>query len=297
MNIDDRLHSLTTIVDVQLEEGAASRGTGFFFQVLAPSNDESGSGWREVVSNWLITNRHVLLPDGRIPAELTFRLRKISDDDRIEWHEVSMASPTLGAKALLHKNSAVDVVAIDVTDELHAALKEEIPITYSAMGEDDLPGNNKINVNVTSDVVIVGYPKSFYDEVNKFPVVKSGMIASRWGANFRGDVAFLIDAKLFPGSSGSVVLSKPNDFIVENGHLFGSQDKQCAFLGVYSGEPYKISETPEETDEGIVYRKDYFDVGLVWYSSVVPEIISNGKTLADLAAEIAARPAVATPRD
>ena len=53
--------------------------------------------------------------------------------------------------------------------------------------------------------------------MNLFPIVKSGIIASRWKTGFKGKPYFLIDAKLFPGSSGSVVITKPADFVIRNG--------------------------------------------------------------------------------
>ena len=104
-------------------------------------------------------------------------------------------------------------------------------------------GKNNIEVEASSDVLIAGYPKGFYDHINLFPIVKSGIIASRWGAGFQGQPYFLIDAKLFPGSSGSVVISKPIDLVVKDGQVMLASEKQFAFLGVYSGEP-KLQETP-----------------------------------------------------
>ena len=41
----------------------------------------------------------------------------------------------------------------------------------------------------------------------------------KWGVGFRGDPYFLIDAKLFPGSSGCVLLSKPVDMVMSDGRL------------------------------------------------------------------------------
>jgi hypothetical protein len=47
---------------------------------------------------------------------------------------------------------------------------------------------------------------------NVFSIVKSGNISSKWGNRFGGEPYFLIDARLFTGSSGSLVISKPTNF-------------------------------------------------------------------------------------
>jgi len=127
-------------------------------------------------------------------------------------------------------------------------------------------------------VVIIGYPKGFYDEKNVFPIVKSGIIATRWGTHFNGMPAFLIDAKLFPGSSGSIVLTKPINYIVVDGKPLYAQDKQFAFLGVYSGEPFR-QQVPIDLDDITILRKDSFNVGIVWYGQLVVDIVRKGLNL------------------
>ena len=129
-----------------------------------------------------------------------------------------------------------------------------------AVSCENFAGQNNIHVEASSDVLVVGYPRGFYDDVNLFPVIKSGIIASRWGANFKGEGYFLIDAKLFPGSSGSIVVSKPIDILVKNGQIMHASEKQFAFLGVFSGEPFQ-HERPVELDDMIIVQKSSFNVG------------------------------------
>ena len=108
--------------------------------------------------------------------------------------------------------------------------------------------------------------------------MKSGIVATRWGSNFNGNPFFLIDAKLFPGSSGSIVISKPTDVVVENGQIFHNPEKQFAFLGIYSGEPYQ-QQQPIEFDDFTLIRKSGFNLGIVWYANLVEEIIHHGVQL------------------
>ena len=79
--------------------------------------------------------------------------------------------------------------------------------------------------------------------------MKSGIIASAWGYNFNGLPIFQIDAQLFPGSSGGLVISKPTNIAMIDGNLKYNKIKQFVFLGVYSGE-FKWYEN-------IRYRRQY----------------------------------------
>lgn len=42
------------------------------------------------------------------------------------------------------------------------------------------PQNSKLSINVGDDILVAGYPRGFYDMENKFPIVKSGVVSSRW---------------------------------------------------------------------------------------------------------------------
>lgn len=281
MDVDDAIHGISTLVWAQLTEGP-SQGSGFFFQELEDKDPNKTFQWVRIKGVWLVTNRHVILPriDGAevIPDALTFNLRKV-EGGRIVWAPITLPKSDLLSRAKFDPNPDVDVCAIHVQDVLEARVRSgEGYLPWYGVSKDDFPGSNKIYPHVASDVVIVGYPRGYYDAVNLYPIAKSGMIATRWGSNFNGNPYFLIDAKLFPGSSGSIVISKPIDVVVENNQIYASKEKQFAFLGVFSGEPYQHHQ-PLEFDDLTLIRKLGFNLGIVWYASLVEEIIHHGVNL------------------
>lgn len=281
MNVDDAIHGISTLIQVQTATGG-SQGTGFFYQQLALADPAKSGQWRAIENAWLITNRHVLLPPSpsgeAIPTSLTFHLRKVTNGS-IVWEPITLDQSSIVARAKLHANPEIDVCAIRVLDLITEKLKSgEKYLNWYGVSSDNLAGQNKIQPHVASDAVVVGYPRGYYDQVNVFPIVKSGIIASRWGANFQGQPYFLIDAKLFPGSSGSIVISKPTDVVVENGHVFHAKEKQFAFLGIFSGEPYQ-AHSPIEFDDLTIIRRTGFNVGIVWYGHLVDEILASGISL------------------
>lgn len=283
MKIDMRLHGISTLLQLTCDKRQLL-GTGFFYQELAPKDPSQKEQWRVVESIWIVTNRHILLPkiDEKeiIPDSFTFNLRKIVNHG-VVWEPVILNATELRKRARLHTDPQVDVAMIRVDDLLKDRLGTGNEyMQWSAVSEEDLPGNNNIHVEVADDVVIIGYPKGFYDEKNVFPIVKSGIVASRWGLNFNDLPVFLIDAKLFPGSSGSLVITKPIDSVVVDGTPMYAKEKQFGFLGVYSGEPF-ITREPIELDDMTIIRKDGFNVGIVWYGQLVVDIAKQGKTCLD----------------
>ncbi len=282
MNVDDTFHGISTLLLTGFQ-GRQIQGTGFFYDELAPEDPNTkGFYWREVEATWIVTNRHVLLPkvEGNeiIPDTITFYIRKVVGQG-IVWEPVILDVTEIKKRLKLHTDSEVDVAILRVDDLLRERMKPgNIYMTLSSVSEEDLPENKNISAEVADDVVIIGYPKGFYDEKNIFPIVKSGIIATRWGMNFNDMPVFLIDAKLFPGSSGSIVVTKPISSIVAEGPMKDERETQFAFLGVYSGEPFRQQE-PIDLDDITIIRKDSFNVGTVWYGKLVVDIVKKGKAL------------------
>lgn len=282
MNVDDTFHGISTLLLTGFQ-GRQIQGTGFFYDELAPKDPNTkGFYWREVEATWIVTNRHVLLPkvEGNeiIPDTITFHIRKVVGQG-IVWEPVILDVTEIKKRLKLHTDSEVDVAILRVDDLLRERMKPgNIYMTLSSVSEEDLPENKNISAEVADDVVIIGYPKGFYDKKNIYPIVKSGIIATRWGMNFNDMPVFLIDAKLFPGSSGSVVVTKPISSIVAEGPMKDERETQFAFLGVYSGEPFRQQE-PIDLDDITIIRKDSFNVGTVWYGKLVVDIVKKGKAL------------------
>lgn len=270
------LSRLTTPIEVQFEGAPSSSGTGFFYQVLAPPDpSKTGPQWRNIQALFVITNRHVVSPEqfGSL-KKLTFFLRR-SNANTVDWVPIELSPQELGRRLHLHPNPQVDVVAIEVLDLVQSEARRQAQansglLTWTGITKDNFPGVSRLAINSGDDCVVVGYPRLLYDEVNKLPILKLGMVVTPWQTKYRNLEAFLIDYKYFPGSSGSPVVSRPTDLLVEGGMLMTTHDKQFLFLGVYSGEPYKPG-VPKETEEAIVQEKIRADLGLVWYYYTVEQ--------------------------
>ena len=130
---------------------------------------------------------------------------------------------------LLHHKDNIAIAAIKVDDLIIDIIKANPNrhfIIGSSLSNDNLPSNSPLTIDVTSDIIVASYPRGFYDIANKFPIVKSGIISSGWGLNFNDMPIFLIDAQLFPGSSGGLVISKPTNVAMIDGQLMHNQEKR-----------------------------------------------------------------------
>lgn len=283
-----QLFSITTIIETKLRIDDlvySSQGSGFYYTEQSPAEEgKTGPQWYKLDKFWLVTNRHVVVSeiDGKeyLPDSFTFCFRE-NIDGQIKWKPISLSKNELSNVLKLHKDRNVDVAVLDVSQFVNDYIKEytqseKKPSIYlpASLSNKNLPENQPLTIDVTSDIIVASYPKGFYDKFNKFPIVKSGIVASGWGLNFNGNPMFQIDAQLFPGSSGGLVISKPTNIAFIDGSVKYAKYKQFVFLGIYSGEYFWREKVRIDGKETEVKRS--YGLGNVWYSHLVPQIINEG---------------------
>ena len=190
MSVDDRLHGISTLI-LSTWQGSQGSASGFFYQILSrdPTGppDKDGLAWLKIEELWLVTNRHVLVNDANeLASSITFHHRKITEKG-FEWVPITISGTDLHSRCRFHQSDDVDVAVVSVLDLITAVIttkrENETPLAWRAVSKDLFPNiNHPISVGVGDDALIVGYPRGFYDDFSKFPIVKSGVIASRWGA-------------------------------------------------------------------------------------------------------------------
>jgi hypothetical protein len=283
--MESLLPRLTSPVEVRFKDGQTSLGSGFFFQVLEPADPKSKEPqWRSVQRLCVITNRHVIQPEKFSSFEkLVFNLR-VRHGDGADWLPIEINQTALAERLHLHPNAAVDVAAVDVLDLVRNEImkrtgnspgtsRRQIDLEpWFAVSRENFPGVSRLKIGAGDDVITIGYPKGLYDEFNKLPILKRGMLITPWGLRYGNLDGFLIDARFFHGSSGSIVISRPTDLLMENGRLLSNTVKEFLFLGVYSGEPFSLGPQ-RDTDDAVIVEKRRADLGLVWYYYTVEQAL------------------------
>lgn len=254
-----KIYSMTTVIEVFFPGGYGT-ASGFFYQSGADS--------------YLVSNRHVFYPKENCPDSIIFCLRM--DDKtgmkKAKWLRIMMDKEFLRTNLKLHSNKEIDVASIRITKLLTFPAESAALIhkAFAVRAMDSLE-IEFLNPEVGDDVLIVGYPRGYYDDYNLIPIVKQGIISTFYGPNFKNEPKFLIDCRLFHGSSGSIVISKYKEVIFSKGEPKIAPVKDFVFLGIYSGEPF-IYGPQIDTDEEVFRKKEYMDLGEVWYPSVLEEL-------------------------
>lgn len=117
---------------------------------------------------------------------------------------------------------------------------------------DSLSAQNH-NVEVTDLCSIVGFPKGL-SSGGKYPIWKSGHLASDYSLNWNGKKIFLVDATTREGMSGSPVFFVNNGVVKSsNGNLYTSDKQFIVLLGIYSGR------IEDDIEIGRVWKIDYIN--------------------------------------
>ena len=186
-----------TAVRVQIEvpdehENRVSAGTGFFYLANFTTND--GVARSNLL---LISNKHVLC-DGN--GAMTVRLNKKKQDGTPDYgRAIKFTYPGFGVSYFAHPDESVDLASVDVSQFTHT------DAYIGHITENFLAPIDYEKVALGNDVLFVGYPNDRYDIVNNLPLVRKGTLASMPNIDFNGRGELVIDAQVFPGSSGSPV--------------------------------------------------------------------------------------------
>lgn len=220
MNIKDlstQLLYTTVPIYAQKNDGSFSSGTGFMFSV-----------WEEDTLSipLLITNYHVLEN-----AVAGF----------VELHIGENGMPTDKSVRMQFDNSIIDknklgdldLIAVPMAATLNELQNKKIDIFFRSVDQKMIPTNKQYeNFSAIEDITFIGYPSGLYDEKNKISIIRQGITATPIWNDFRGEKAFLIDAGVFPGSSGSpVFIYNQGTYPTNDGITVGNR---LLFVGIIS---------------------------------------------------------------
>jgi hypothetical protein len=250
-----------------------SSGTGFF--VYRPVQGDRGNVF-------LITNKHVLPAKG-VARSILIRVATGPADQPIVAEVPVLIEDKDGAylpNVRLNHDEA-DIAAVNVTNEINSNRIQGtwIPINLLVTREQ----LKSQGITVGDELFFLGFPAAIYNERNAFPILRTGVIASvpLDGYVFNEDTllkypdlpskldGFLIDANVFPGSSGSMVVMKPVGFQVDiNGNtLIGTNKRTPYILGILA------NSIPIE-DEALKTR-ERMGLGVVYSASAIQKVIES----------------------
>jgi hypothetical protein len=218
-SVSTQLLYTTVPIWVELLDGKQAFGTGFIYSVPVPGQDKAQFPL-------LFSNYHVLA-GGR---------RAI-----IEFVERRGDNPNPGARArieipgdlLKHVDKVNDLAAIPIGGAITQLEQGGRPVFFRSITPDLIPSREAIDkLGALEEVTFIGYPSGLYDAHNATPLIRRGITATPVWNDFQGESSFLIDAGVFPGSSGSpVFILNEGAYTSDSGLTIGNR---LLFLGVIS---------------------------------------------------------------
>lgn len=152
----------------------------------------------------LVTNKHVLAG----AAELDVRFVQAGADGQPLPQATQTTITAFGDESWLgHPDEQVDVAVMflgPVVNQMHEQGRAPF---YRAISVDlMLTSSQADDLDALESVTFVGYPNGLFDTQSFLPIARRGQTATPIQVNYRGAPAFLIDASVFGGSSGSPVI-------------------------------------------------------------------------------------------
>ena len=258
----------TVRIEATLSDNSISIGTGFVFNYV--KNDKPYL--------FLVTNKHVIKDS--IKGKLTFNQ---SEDGRPVLGKVYTVEYSNFEKQWIgHPQQNIDVAIMPFAPTLNELSNRGIQIFLRFITPDLIPSDKllKEEIDAVEDIIFVGYPENIYDDKNLLPVVRKGITATPVSVNFRGEPVFLIDASIFPGSSGSpVFLCNIGSYSPKGkGLTVGSR---VFFLGIVASVFIRKDLNNIELIDiptgkiSVVTTTQMVDLGIVYKSIVIKELIEE----------------------
>ena len=190
-------------------------GTGFFLQ----KQIEAGA-----YKIYLVSNRHVL-HDGVDSINIWFT--KAKDGKPLVGQCEHILIERISQMVVPHPD--VDLAILDCT-----ALVTRFPesLYFKAVSREALVDFKEPELSVADNIYFVGYPEDIFDISTGLPLLRTGAISSLPQADFDGLPQIVIDAQVFPGSSGSPVFIRFSHSIKLLGIITASFNKHQSSLGL-----------------------------------------------------------------
>jgi hypothetical protein len=223
---------------------------------------------------FLVTNKHVI--KGAIDGRFFFTLSDGKSPQIGQRFDIQMNQ--FEQQWFGHPDPEIDVAIMPLVPVLQEIEKLGKKVFYRAITHDLIPNDEQLNkLDAIEEVVFIGYPNGIFDSKNLMPVVRRGTTATHLQIDYEGKPLFLIDASVFPGSSGSpVLIANTGGYSSRGGFFVG---KRVLFLGIVSSVAIReehgqiifvaspVSQIP------IVKTQQMIDLGIVYKATTILETV------------------------
>lgn len=190
--IEELVYS-TVRLETTLQDGTLQYGTGFYMDFFCGNTRYP----------LIITNKHIV----KGGKTLKFHVTMAKDNGLLDiGNHRCFGITDFQDLCFEHPDQNVDLVAIRI-DQLLDQLKESgNRVFYITLPIEQIPKTIEWeSLSFMEDIIMIGYPKGRWDEINNLPIIRKGITATHCNIDYNGKAEFLTDIASLPGSSGSPV--------------------------------------------------------------------------------------------
>lgn len=257
--VADQIFYTTVRIETTTPDGA-STGTGFL--VIYREGD--------VAYPVLVTNKHVV--EGA--TEARFTLARAANGAPLDaGTQTTMTN--FGPHAWVgHPRADVDVAAMLFAPVLNDMESRGAPAFFKAFESELLLTETQAEtLDSIERVTFVGYPNGLFDQVSMLPIARRGQTATPIFNDYQGWPAFLIDASVFPGSSGSpVLILDRGNFTTRDGTTHIASRIHLAGV-IASVHTRRVQGEVRLASTGVASFEDMIDLGIVFKASAIQECV------------------------
>lgn len=214
----------------------------------------------------LISNKHVLESGKRI--RILFHKKSPNDlgPELGRTYEVCLNHTSL---LIEHPDPDIDIACLNISYFINNLLNE---IYFKFVDESLLASFDEEELDIAQRVFFIGYPDDRFDYVHNLPIVRAGIIASHPKIDFNGKKQFIIDAQVFPGSSGSPVIINLTYENYKNRIVLG--EHKIRLLGIVSATMIRYNQLKAlPTNLSNLVSTETIGLGIVFKSTAIRELI------------------------
>lgn len=230
----------------------------------------------------LVTNRHLV--EGATEGKFFFTRSAghLPDKGPVIGGRLDIAISGFDNLYHLHPDPSIDIAIIPYSKLLQTLIDRGDRPYFRPLPASMIPTESDLQaMNLVEEVVFIGYPDGRFDSSNLIPLVRRGITATPPIANFNGMPQVLIDASVFPGSSGSPVFVVDIASLGLNPLEVERLPRPIKLLGVVTevmtqpGEgPIVPKQIPTDSGDAAIFDQ-MIDIGVVLRSSLIIETIEN----------------------
>ena len=253
------LHTTLRIETFDKNDNPLSIGTGFLLE--RPLSDDNHR-------LYLVSNKHVLIGPDKIIIKFNKKINGIPN----YGDTIAFSIEGINAAVVGHPNPAVDIAVLDCTG-LFISFSEKIYFKYVNYGM--LSDFQEPELSVAENVHFVGYPDGRYDQANNLPLIRTGMISSHPKLDFNGLPQFIIDAQVFPGSSGSPVFIDLTYENFRNGVIAVGGANKIKLLGIIAMTMIRNNRLQAVPTGTLFQTEEVLGLGIVFKATAIKDLIDS----------------------